>query len=102
MMARPLPQWCKNVKIELVRRDMSISDLAKLVGLTKQYTSGIVSGRNYSETAVKNISDALNIPDSPYGLQHRRKQAGAGYRKTHRQAHGGRKLPCPRLWRNQG
>lgn len=25
MMARPLPQWCKNVKIELVRRDMSIS-----------------------------------------------------------------------------
>ncbi|MBT9711405.1 helix-turn-helix domain-containing protein [Faecalibacterium prausnitzii] len=66
MMARPLPQWCKNVKIELVRRDMSISDLAKLVGLTKQYTSGIVSGRNYSETAVKNISDALNIPDSPY------------------------------------
>ena len=42
MMARPLPQWCKNVKIELVRRDMSISDLAKLVGLTKQYTSGIV------------------------------------------------------------
>ena len=32
MMARPLPQWCKNVKIELVRRDMSISDLAKLVG----------------------------------------------------------------------
>lgn len=66
MMARPLPRWCKNVKIELVRRDMSISDLAKLVGLTKQYTSGIVSGRNYSETAVKNISDALNIPDSPY------------------------------------
>lgn len=65
-MARPLPQWCKNVKIELVRRDMSISDLAKLVGLTKQYTSGIVSGRNYSEAAVKNISDALNIPDSPY------------------------------------
>lgn len=41
MMARPLPQWCKNVKIELVRRDMSISDLAKLVGLTKQYTSGM-------------------------------------------------------------
>lgn len=66
MMARSLPQWCKNVKIELVRRDMSISDLAKLVGLTKQYTSGIVSGRNYSEAAVKNISDALNIPDSPY------------------------------------
>ena len=66
MMARPLPLWCKNVKIELVRRDMSISDLAKLVGLTKQYTSGIVSGRNYSEAAIKNISDALNIPDSPY------------------------------------
>lgn len=65
-MARPLPQWCKNVKIELVRRDMSISDLARLVDLTKQYTSGIVSGRNYSEAAVKKISDALNIPDSPY------------------------------------
>ena len=59
-MARPLPQWCKNVKIELIQRDMSISDLAK------EYTSGIVNGRNYSETAVKNISDALNIPDSPY------------------------------------
>ena len=65
-MARPLPQWCKNVKIELIQRDMSISDLAKLTGLTKEYTSGIVNGRNYSETAVKNIRDALNIPDSPY------------------------------------
>lgn len=65
-MARPLPQWCKNVKIELIRRDMSVSDLAKLVGLTKEYTSGIVSGRNYSAAAVKNISDALNISDNPY------------------------------------
>ena len=37
MMARPLPQWCKNVKIELVRRDMSISDLAKLVGQPFQW-----------------------------------------------------------------
>ena len=39
MMARPLLQWCKNVKIELVRRDMSISDLAKLVGQSFQRRS---------------------------------------------------------------
>ena len=66
MMARPMPQWCKNAKIELVRRDMSIPDLAKLVGLSRQYTSGVVNGRIYSEAAIKSISDALNIPDSPY------------------------------------
>lgn len=65
-MARPMPQWCKRVKIELIQRDMSISDLAKLTNLSREYTAGIVNGRNYSEAAVKNISDALDIPDSPY------------------------------------
>ncbi len=65
-MARPLPQWCKKVKIELIQRDMSISNLAELTRMSREYTAGIVNGRNYSETAIKKISDVLNIPDSPY------------------------------------
>lgn len=67
-MARQLSPWCKLVKHELINRDMSITELAEAIGLTRQYTSGIVNGRIYAEPAVKLISDVLNIPDTACSL----------------------------------
>ena len=60
-MAKVLSPWCKNVKHKLIDRDMSIEDLAVMIGRTRQYTSAVVNGRIYSEPAVKEISDVLNI-----------------------------------------
>ena len=60
-MSRKLSPWCKRVKCELIQQDMSVKDLAKGVNLAREYTSAVVNGRVYSESAAKAISDFLNI-----------------------------------------
>lgn len=67
-MAKVLSPWCKQVKHELIDRDMTISDLAEQVGITRQYASEIVNGRRYSEPAVKAISDFLNVAETAQTL----------------------------------
>jgi len=63
-MGKMLSPWCKQAKCELINRDMTVSDLAEKVGLTREYTSAVVNGRCYSEPAVKAISDVLNITET--------------------------------------
>ena len=67
-MAKVLSPWCKQAKIELIKRDMSVGELAENVGMTREYISAVVNGRVYSESAVKIISDVLNIKDSAHSL----------------------------------
>ncbi len=67
-MAKVLSPWCKAVKVEMIKRDMTVNDLAERIGRTREYTSGIVNGRNYSEPAVKAISDVLNITETACSL----------------------------------
>lgn len=67
-MAKVLSPWCKQVKKELIDRDMTISDLAEKVGITRQYASEIVNGRRYAEPAVRAISDYLNIAETAQTL----------------------------------
>ena len=67
-MAKSLSPWCKQVKKELIDRDMSVSELAEAIGKTREYTSAVVNGRIYSEPAVKEISDVLNIAESACSL----------------------------------
>ena len=65
-MARKLSPWCKAVKVEMIRRDWEVSDLAERIGKSRQFTSGVVNGRIYAEPTVKQISDLLNITDTAY------------------------------------
>ena len=67
-MAKVLSQWCKDVKKEMIDRDMSVGELAEIIGKTRVYTSSIINGRVYSEPAVKAISDVLNIKESARSL----------------------------------
>ena len=67
-MARVLSPWCKQAKIRLIELDMTVAELARKVGLTREYTSAIVNGRMYSEPAIKAISDVLNITESACSL----------------------------------
>ncbi len=62
-MAKKLSKWGKNVKIELIKRDWSVNDLADTVHMSREYVSAVINGRVYSEQAVKLISDTLNIAD---------------------------------------
>lgn len=62
-MERKLPNWCKEAKITMVRMDITVPELAKAVGMTRQYVSAVVNGRVVSPTAIKKISDYLGISD---------------------------------------
>ncbi len=67
-MGKILPSWCKEVKCELIKRDMSVADLAVIIHKSREYTSAVVNGRMYSEPAVKEISDVLNIKETACSL----------------------------------
>ncbi len=60
-MKRKLSPWCKAVKIAMIKKDWSVSDLAKAIEMTQEYTSAVINGRVISESATKVISDVLNI-----------------------------------------
>lgn len=62
-MERKLPNWCKEVKIQMIRKDITVPELAEAVGVTRQYASAIVNGRGIAEPIVKKISDYLGISD---------------------------------------
>lgn len=55
------PQWCKDCRKELIQRDMSIGDLAKEMGFTREYMTLMLNGRtNYPDTA-KKICEHLGV-----------------------------------------
>ncbi|MEE0673820.1 MAG: XRE family transcriptional regulator [Enterocloster sp.] len=60
-MKRKLSPWSKAVKIAMIQRDWSTSDLARAVKMTTEYTSSVINGRVVSEPAARAISDVLNI-----------------------------------------
>ena len=68
-MAKKLSEWCKAVKIEMIKRDWSVGDLAEAVFMTREYVSAIINGRVYSAPAVKTISDVLMLRPIFYDLQ---------------------------------
>lgn len=67
-MAKALSPWCKQVKKTMIDRDMSVNELSKLIGRTREYTSAVINGRAYSEEMVKAISDELNIVETACSL----------------------------------
>lgn len=60
---KPLSPWSQAVKIEMIKRNLSVSDIAKQIGKTREYTSRVIHGRTYAEPTMKQISDLLNIHD---------------------------------------
>ena len=63
-MKKVISLWSKHVKCELINRDMTVDDLAKVIGKSREYTSAVVNGRIRAEPAIKLISDVLNISDA--------------------------------------
>lgn len=62
-MKKQLSAWGKSVKIALVERSWSISDLATEIGLSREYVTSVINERVISPSAKKRISDVLNIQD---------------------------------------
>lgn len=58
---RVLPPWSKAVKIELVKRDMDVTDLAEAIGLCRPYVSGVVNARAYAPEIAARINQYLEL-----------------------------------------
>ena len=56
-MSRKLSPWCKKVKKKLIDLDMTTTELAEVIGLSRGHVSAVVNGRSYSANTVKLISD---------------------------------------------
>lgn len=64
---RPLPRWCKDVKHELIERDMKVNDLAEAVGISRVYLSEIICGRRIAPEVAERISEFLGV-ETPYTI----------------------------------
>lgn len=67
-MAKKLSDWCKKVKCAMIMQDMTVSELADMLGRSREYISAVVNGRAYSDNVTKEISDLLNIEDTACSL----------------------------------
>lgn len=53
----------RKVKIELAKRDMNLTMLAKELGFTISYLSELLNGTRFTEERIQQIKDYLNITD---------------------------------------
>ncbi len=64
---RKRTMWCKAVLKALIDRDMSVAELAKEVGIVREYCSAIVHGRTSAPDMAKKIAKYLDI-NTPYDV----------------------------------
>jgi|InofroStandDraft_1065614.scaffolds.fasta_scaffold07351_9 Helix-turn-helix. len=57
----PSDEWCQCVKIELVKRKMSVSQLAKKLDVSRDRLSLVINGRMMNEKIVDAINKLMNI-----------------------------------------
>jgi len=62
MAGKKQSSWAKSVRIELIKRDMSLTDLAVKLGKSRDYVIAVVNERVISEQLRKDISDVLDVP----------------------------------------
>lgn len=59
-----LTPWGQKANIAKIEKQLSMEDIAKSTGYTKQYISAIMHGRVKSDVAIKKVSVYLGIPDT--------------------------------------
>jgi len=61
-MKRKLPEWCVEAKIAMLRQhNMSVTDLAKEIGVHRSYVSGVLNGRINAPEIAQKISKYLGM-----------------------------------------
>lgn len=57
----PSDEWCQEVKIALVKKNMSVNELAKTVGVTRDRLSLVINGKMMNAEIVTSVNDLLGI-----------------------------------------
>ena len=62
MAKRKLPEWCKEAKIAMIRKDdMSVTELAAAIGVHRSYVSGVLNGRINAPEIAQKITNYLGL-----------------------------------------
>ena len=61
---RDLPTWCKDAKKELIERDMTVTQLAQDVGMTREHISAVINDKVRSPNTQKIICEHLGVSAS--------------------------------------
>lgn len=57
----PSDEWCQRVKIELVKKKMSVNQLAEKLNVSRDRLSLVINGRMMNEEIVDAVNSLLNI-----------------------------------------
>ena len=57
----PSDEWCHGVKVALVKKDMSVKQLAEAVGVSRDRLSLVINGKMMNEKIVTAINQQLSI-----------------------------------------
>jgi lambda repressor-like predicted transcriptional regulator len=57
----PSDEWCQAVKIELVKKNMSVTQLARDVGVSRDRLSLVVNGKMFNEDIIASVDSFLGI-----------------------------------------
>lgn len=59
-----MSEFEKEVKKTLIDKDMTMGDLAKILGITLSYVSDLIKGKRTNKEQIQKIRDVLDIPKS--------------------------------------
>lgn len=59
--ATPSDEWCCAVKVELVKRNMTVNDLAEQSGVSRDRMSLVINGKMNNEKIVAKVVELLGI-----------------------------------------
>lgn len=59
-----MSEFEKEVKKALIDKDMTMGDLAEILGITLSYMSDLIKGKRTNKEQIQKIRDVLDIPKS--------------------------------------
>ncbi|HCG59389.1 MAG TPA: XRE family transcriptional regulator [Lachnospiraceae bacterium] len=62
---RPLPRWCKDVRHQMIEKELKVNDLADELDISRVYLSEIIGGRRIAPDMAERISKYLGV-ETPY------------------------------------
>ena len=62
---RKLPEWSKEVKKAMIDQDLTVTELAVKVDLSRTYVTQVINNRLYAPEVASKISEALHVKE-PY------------------------------------
>lgn len=66
----PSDEWCQSVKIGLIKKNMSVSQLADAAGVTRDKMSLVINGKMLDQQVVNTVNRLLDIalPETSSGM----------------------------------